>query len=873
MNRLFLTVLLLSFAFTGFARHLKGGFFTYTYLGQTSTEIRYHVTLTVYMECNATGGQIDPSIPFTFFEKGTSRIEQNVDVPITTQFLLSKTADEKCISGDQTGCYYKIVIYDLATISLPLNSNGYTISYQRCCRINGINNVLNSQDIGNTYSIDIPGRSVAPNAETNSSARFLTNDTIVVCGNSELNYSFLAQDPDGDILRYQFCDAWVGGATSPQSQVAPNPASAPPYNMVPYSSGYSGGSPLGSDVSIDPNTGLITGIAPGLPGEYVVTVCVSEYRGNTLIATTRKELHMRVGNCTPITATLNPSYITCDGYSLSFQNNSSSSDIQNYFWDFGVASLTNDTSNVALANYTYSDTGVYNVKLVVNKGLACTDSTTTQAKVFPGFFPDFSFAGVCATKPTVFTDKTIATYGTVNSWTWDFGNTNATTDVSTQQNPNYSYPVVGTYNVRLIAGSSKGCKDTLTKDITIIDRPPLSVRFKDTLICNGDALQLEAIGNGTFTWSPAGADIINENTAKPTVTPVATKKYYVLLNDNGCLNTDSVRVRVVDFVTLKARGDTTICATDSVRLNASSDGLKFLWSPAGTIGNPNIINPMAAPAGTTTYTVTASIGHCNATDDVVVTTVPYPGANAGADTVICFGTTAQLNGSIVASTFSWSPATTLTNVNTLSPIATPAGTTAYVLTVQDNIGCPKPNRDTVLVKVLPKINAFAGGDTAVVVGQPLQFHATGGVGYLWSPSTWLNKSDIPDPVAIYNEEIENIRYKVDVFNEANCVDSAFVSVKIFKTKPQVFVPTAFTPDGDGKNDMFRPIAVGITRIEYFRVYNRWGQLVFSTTVNGKGWDGKIGGKDQGSGTFVWLVRGADFTGKTFFAKGTVTLIR
>jgi gliding motility-associated-like protein len=308
-------------------------------------------------------------------------------------------------------------------------------------------------------------------------------------------------------------------------------------------------------------------------------------------------------------------------------------------------------------------------------------------------------------------------------------------------------------------------------------------------------------------------------------------------------------------------------------LNASSDGLKFLWSPPATIGNPNIINPMAAPAGTTTYTVTASIGHCNATDDVIVTTVPYPGANAGADTVICFGTTAQLNGSIVASTFSWSPVATLTNANTLSPIATPAGTTAYVLTVLDNIGCPKPNRDTVLVKVLPKINAFAGGDTAVVVGQPLQFHATGGVGYLWSPSTWLNKSDIPDPVAIYNEEIENIRYKVDVFNEANCVDSAFVSVKIFKTKPQVFVPTAFTPDGDGKNDMFRPIAVGITRIEYFRVYNRWGQLVFSTTVNGKGWDGKIGGKDQGSGTFVWLVRGADFTGKTFFAKGTVTLIR
>jgi len=873
-RRLLITILLLFFAFTGFTRHLKGGFFTYTYLSQSATEIRYHVTLTVYMECNATGGQIDPTIPFTFFEKGTGRIERTIDVSMSTPFLLQKTSDEKCISGDQRGCYYKIVIYDLATITLPLNSNGYTVSYQRCCRIDGINNITNSQDLGNTYSIDIPGRAVAPNAETNSSARFLVNDSIVVCGNSELNYSFLAEDPDGDVLRYEFCNAWVGGASSPQAQIAPNPASAPPYTTVPYSGGYSGSTPLGDGVSIDPNTGLITGIAPSLPGEYVVTVCVSEYRGGILIGTTRKELHMRVGNCTPIDATLNPSYITCDGYTLNFQNNSSSSDIQNYFWDFGVASVTNDTSNLGITSYTYTDTGVYTVKLVVNKGLACTDSTTTQAKVFPGFFPDFSSSGICATKPSNFTDRTTATYGVVDSWKWDFGNTTTTTDISSQQNPNYSYPAIGTYNVRLIASSSKGCLDTIVKPITIIDKPPLKVRFKDTLICNGDALQLEAIGNGIFSWTTAGPDvIINLNTATPTVTPAVTKYYYVMLDDNGCINNDSVRVRVVNFVTLQARSDTTICTTDNVQLNAVSDGLQFSWSPPATINNPAIINPMARPTGTTTYTVTAKIGHCTATDNVIINTVPYPGVNAGADTIICYGTTAQLNGSIVANSFTWSPTSSLENANTLTPLAKPPGTTAYILTARDVIGCPKPSRDTVLVTVLPKIKAFAGNDTSVVVGQPLQFNATGGVAYLWSPSTWLNKTNVANPVAIYNAEIENIQYQVNVYNEANCVDSAYVSVKIYKTTPQVFVPTAFTPDGDGRNDMFRPIAVGITRIEYFRVFNRWGQLVFSTTTNGKGWDGKIGGKEQSSGTFVWLVMGVDYTGKSFFAKGTVTLIR
>jgi gliding motility-associated-like protein len=873
MNRLVFTILLLCFAFTGFARHLKGGFFTYTYLGKDATSIQYHVTLTVYMECNASE-QITDEIPFTFFDARTGGQVANIYAPMSQQYLLRKDADDKCISGDQRGCYYKIVIYDLKTVSLPLNNNGYIVSYQRCCRINNINNVENSGSIGNTYSITIPGNSVAPNAETNNSARFEVNDTIVVCGSSKLEYSFSATDPDGDILRYEFCNAWVGGAPSPQAQVAPDPASPPPYGTVPYSPGFSGSNPLGEDVSINPNTGLISGIAPAVPGEYVVTVCVSEIRGGIVIATTRKELHMRVGNCTPITAALNPSYITCDGYTLTFQNNSTSPDIQSYFWDFGVPPVTNDTSNLAIASYTYADTGIYKVKLVVNRGLACSDSTTTLAKVFPGFFPDFSFSGICVNKPTKFTDQTTATYGAVNSWAWDFGNTNSTTDVSLLQNPSYTYTATATYNVRLIATSTKGCKDTVIKTLTIIDKPPLSVRFKDTLICKGDApLQLEAIGNGIFSWTPTGADIVNENTATPSVTPTATKKYYVQLDDNGCINRDSVRVRVVDFVTLQARNDTTICLSDSVRLNATSDGLKFLWSPAGTIDNPTIINPMAKPPGTTTYTVIATIGHCTATDDVIITTVPYPGVNAGEDTVICFGTSAQLNGSMVASSFAWSPVSSLTNANTLSPIARPVGTTAYVLTVRDTIGCPKPSRDTVLVKVLPKINAFAGNDTAVVVGQPLQFKATGGVKYSWSPADWLNKTDIPNPKAIYNEEIENITYKVDVFNEANCVDSAFVSVKIFKTNPQVFVPTAFTPDGDGKNDMFRPIAVGISRIEYFRVYNRWGQMVFQTTINGKGWDGKIGGKPQGSATFVWLVKGADYTGKTFFAKGTVTLIR
>jgi gliding motility-associated-like protein len=215
----------------------------------------------------------------------------------------------------------------------------------------------------------------------------------------------------------------------------------------------------------------------------------------------------------------------------------------------------------------------------------------------------------------------------------------------------------------------------------------------------------------------------------------------------------------------------------------------------------------------------------------------------------------------------------LTNANTLNPIAFPPRTTEYILTVFANLGCPKPDADTVLITVLPRIIPYAGNDTLVIVGQSLQLNAEGGTGYQWIPSTGLNNPLISNPIGLYGPEIDSIRYTVLVFNAAGCVDSAFVTVVVFKTNPYVFVPTAFTPNGDGLNDVIRPIAVGVKQIKFFSVYNRWGQLLFKTSVNGKGWDGTIAGVPQGSNVFVWMVSAVDYLDKPIFLKGTVTLIR
>jgi gliding motility-associated-like protein len=195
--------------------------------------------------------------------------------------------------------------------------------------------------------------------------------------------------------------------------------------------------------------------------------------------------------------------------------------------------------------------------------------------------------------------------------------------------------------------------------------------------------------------------------------------------------------------------------------------------------------------------------------------------------------------------------------------------------VYDNKGCPKPGLDSVLVTVTPKMNAFAGSDTAIITGQQLALHATGGVRYSWSPleGMELHNSNRADPVIQFNTPTSGIRYRVLVFDEAGCVDSAFMNLKVFNTPPSIFVPNAFTPNGDGRNDKLEFIAAGMKRIDFFHVYNRYGQLVFSSKNNISFWDGNIGGEMQPSGSFIWMIRAVDFNGTPYFKKGTVLLIR
>ncbi|MEO7768179.1 MAG: PKD domain-containing protein, partial [Ferruginibacter sp.] len=616
----------------------------------------------------------------------------------------------------------------------------------------------------------------------------------------------------------------------------------------------------GPTVNINPVTGLVSGIAPSTQGTYVLTCTVLEFkRGTNIIkSSVRKSLHISVTDCSLTQAILDSVYFSCDGFTRSFVNKAPGGNIKTYSWDFGVPGIAANTSSLENPVFTYPDTGTYVLKLIVNKNLPCTDSAFSVVKVYPVFTPAFTVLGQCKNTPIRFFDKTTTTYGMVDSWLWDFGDGTSASNSSPLANPNHFYTVESNYTVTLAVTNSKGCYGTANKTVLITDKPMLDVT-NDTLICSIDTLQLNAIGIGTFLWSP-NYNINNVNASSPLISPDVPTVYHVRLTDPfGCTGTDSVVVNVKNFVTLGIGNDTTICQLDPIVLQLSGDALHYAWTEnpnTQSLNDPSLQNPLATASVTTRYHVVGSIGKCIAQGNLTVSVVPYPKAFAGKDTSICFGSSAQLHAS-GGSFYSWSPATYLTSPLIAAPVSfKPLRDIRYTVTVRDTLGCPKPVISLVLVTVI-KINANAGpADTTVVLDQPLQLAATGGTIYFWTPGRWLSNSQVSSPVAL---PLDDVEYLVKVSNEIGCYEYDSIHVKVYKVAADIYLPTAFSPNDDGRNDFFRPISLGLKSLQMFRIYNRWGQVLYSdTNIESMGWDGSYKGNKQEPGTYVWYAEGIDY---------------
>ncbi len=879
MGRKVFLILITSLLFSQLnAAHLKGGWIQYEYLGDggAANTSRYRITVRQYLDCSSTGAQIDPQIYLGIFSRLSNILVTTITIPRSGTDNPNKTTYDPCLTNPPPVCY-RIDRYT-TEVDLPNTAEGYMLSVQRCCRIANITNVgALSSTIGISYTNTIPGTINGTNYANNSSPVFAQKDTAIVCFNAPFTFDFSAIDSDGDSLSYSFCDGLIGGSANTPSGAQPNPPTPPPYAPVLYQSPFDGSSPLSGSVTINPITGLINGIAPSSPGQYIVAVCASEFRNGVKIGETKKEIHIQVADCSLSAADLKPTYISCNGFTLTFQNESTGS-VSNYLWDFGVTNSTTDISTNPTPTYTYADTGTYQLKLKVTNTGGCQDSAFAEVRIYPGFTPDFNITGTCYLNEYSFRDATLSRYGTVNSWRWNFGDNTTLADTTIAKDSVWKYPAPVSTNVKLIVTNSKGCIDSITKPFVVLDRPLLNLAFKDTLICSIDTLPLFAnIGAGIINWTtdlPSSLSrISNRNISNPLVYPVDTTRYIITLNNNGCINQDTVTVNVLDFISVDAGPSTTICRTDTIQLQTVSDALSYQWTSASGAPVDPVKFPRLAPLQNDTYYVTANLGYCQARDSVRINVAPYPQVRVGPDTVICFGNRLNLPANIVGSSFQWSPTNSMINAATLNPIAGPSRTTAYTLTVSDTVGCNKSVTDTIIVRVVPPINVNAGPDTFALPDQPIQLNATGVGKFSWSPTTGLNDPTIANPIVTLTSATDSITYTVRVTGDGGCFSEDQVKVKVFTGGPEIYIPSGFTPNGDGKNDLLRPVTVGISKLNYFTIYNRWGQRVYSTTELNKGWDGTYNGEPQPSGTYVFQAEGIDYLGKRVYKKGTAVLIR
>ncbi|MEO8860549.1 MAG: gliding motility-associated C-terminal domain-containing protein [Ginsengibacter sp.] len=326
----------------------------------------------------------------------------------------------------------------------------------------------------------------------------------------------------------------------------------------------------------------------------------------------------------------------------------------------------------------------------------------------------------------------------IATWRWTFGDGGS----DSKQNTSHSYQSPGNFNVKLIVTDVNGCIDSISIPVTtsLLN----TTKNKDTTLCGSQAVQFAVTGGTTYLWSPSST-LSNTNIYNPIATPLTTTTYYVTVtNANGCTKNDSIKVTVKSIPVITKSNDTTICKNAPFQLFASG-GSSYTWSPASSLNNANISNPIATPSNSTTYKliVTGSNG-CSNTDSVKLTLNPIPIISQSNDTTICPNN--SVNIFATGGTFYlWSPANSLNDATSSSPLAFPTVTTNYKVVIKDAYSCSYNDSVKVSVSVPPVFSVTQDG--SICEGKSKQLVALGGDTYEWTPADGLSDANINNPIA------------------------------------------------------------------------------------------------------------------------------
>ncbi len=599
--RILFFALLLSLPFTSKATHIVGGEMTYTCLGNNLYEIK----LTIFRDCyNGVPWFDDPASIGIFLNSNNSLYSEIlVDLDPMLNDTLNPELGSECFVAPPNVCVHTTTY--TTTAMLPFNPQGYHLVYQRCCRNNTISNLIAPEDVGATYSIIIGPQALL---ECNSSPVFNNWPPLFLCVNQPFAIDQSAVDPDGDSLAYRLCDPFTGA--DPVFPI-PQPPNAPPYSPVPWLAPYNVNNQIGGTpaMTIDPITGLLTG-KPDAIGQFVIGLCVDEFRNGILIGSKRRDYQVNIGICDIATAAFFAPEILCESFTVSTQNQSLSAN--DFIWYFNDPNNPGATSTLPNPTYTYSDSGLYNIVLIAEPGTVCSDTFSADVHILlNSLFANFSVVNAdCADSLTIdVVDSSIDTISNIANWQWTLtqGTNNWTT---IEQNPSFVLHDPGDALLTLIVTADNGCMDTLQQNFPVffIEDPLLD---DSTDICFGNGnVQLNPDGafpGATYNWTPPD-NLDNPNSPNPIANPTETTTYTVSIDDaNGfCHVEKTVTIIVSPDATVTPVLDT-ILQGQSVPILATYDpSYTYSWSPANWLDNADINNPTSTPDEDVTYILTVT---------------------------------------------------------------------------------------------------------------------------------------------------------------------------------------------------------------------------------------------------------------------------
>lgn len=549
-----------------------------------------------------------------------------------------------------------------------------------------------------------------------------------------------------------------------------------------------------------------------------------------------------------------------------------------YQWVFGDGDTLVTTSNVVF--HTYKQSGIYipSVQLLsANCGVWLYGDKQILVDYYKAGFA-WVQQKVCGNSLVAFTDTSRAYFG-IQQWSWNFGDGGTSSVPNTQ----HTFNGANTWPVRLIITGTSGCRDTVQGSVSVKpNNPPVASVSAPVTGCENTGITFKAVVNSEdevtlYAWNFSNRYATNGQEVTTAFSTAGNYQVQLVAGTKfGCYDTVSFPFFINPAPILSLGNNVTICRGQAtqLRLNGAPDAA---WSPLNDLSCGTCLTPVATPAETRQYYVrgTNAFG-CSSMDSIMVYVVQPSKVETEPFDTICVGETAQLMARGFAN-FTWTPAATLNDANSATPVATPKASTRYQVIGTDAQNC---FRDTGYITVAvggwPTVDL--GPDRVLSTGTEITLTPTVSNGpiinWTWAPSKDLSCNNCASPVATVKTDI---CYVVNAENRYHCAVKDTMCIQAFCESTQVYIPNAFVP-GSTSNNILMVRGKGIRTIKIFRIYNRWGQVVFERSSfppndRSYGWDGRVGGNPASPDVYVYTCEVVCEDGKAFTYKGNVAILK